>query len=67
MEGYGHFCIQLQNFRQQFIRELRRQNLQVGNSAPILAHPEQAGVPEVKAVRGDIVLGAEPRLRDVLP
>ena len=29
--------------------------------------PEQAGVPEVKAVRGDIVLGAEPRLRDVLP
>ena len=33
----------------------------------MLAHPEQAGLPKVEAVRGDIVLGAQPRFGNVLP
>ena len=67
VHGDGQLRVQLQNFRQQLVRELRRHDLQIGRSAPILPHPEQAGLPEVKAVRGDIVLGAQAGLGDVPP
>ena len=67
VHGNGQFRIQLQNFRQQLIRELGCQNLQIGRSAPILAHTERPGLPEVEAVRGDIVLCAHARFGNVLP
>ena len=67
VHGNGHFRIQLQNFRQELVRELGRQNLQVGRSAPILAHPERPGLPEVEAVRGNKVLCPHARPGNVLP
>ena len=67
MEGHGHFRVKLQNFRQELVRELRRQNLQVGGRAPILAHAEQPGLAEVKAVGGNKVLCAKPRLCNIPP
>ena len=67
VHGDGKLRIQLQNFRQQFVGELRGQNLQVGHGPPIAAHPESAAVPEIKAARGDIVLRPQPGLGDVLP
>ena len=67
MERNRHFRIQLQDLRQELVRELGRQNLQVGRRAPVLADAERPGLPEVEAVRRDIVLCAEPGFGDVLP
>ena len=67
VHGDSQLRIQLQNLRQQLVRELGGQNLQVGRRAPILAHPERPGLPEVEAVRGDIVLCAHACFGDVLP
>ena len=67
MERNRHFRIQLQDLRQELVRELGRQNLQVGRRAPILADAERPGLPEVEAVRRDIVLCAKPGFGDVLP
>ncbi len=39
MESNGHFRIHFQKLRQQLVRELRGQNLQVGGSAPSRPHP----------------------------
>ena len=49
------------------VRELGRQNLQVGRRAPVLADAERPGLPEVEAVRRDIVLCPQPGFRNVLP
>ena len=67
MHGDGQLRIQFQNLGKELVRQLRRQNLQIGRRAPIAAHPESAAVPEVEAVRGDIILGAKAVLGDVLP
>ena len=67
VHGHSHFCIQLQDFRQQLIRKLRCHNLQVGHRAPILADAECAGLAEVETVRGNKVFCAKPGLRDVFP
>ena len=67
MHGYGHFRIQLQDLRQELVRELGRQNLQVGRRAPVLTDAERPGLPEVEAVRRDIILCAKPGFGDVLP
>ena len=67
MERNRHFRIQLQDLRQELVRELGRQNLQVGRRAPVLADAECPGLPEVEAVRRDIVLCAKPGFGDVLP
>ena len=67
VHGNGHFRIQLQNFRQEFVRELGRQNLQVGCSSPILTDAECPGLPEVEAVRGNKILCPHARPGNVLP
>ena len=54
-------------FCQELVRELGRQNLQVGRRAPVLADAERPGLPEVEAVRRDVVLCAKARFWDVLP
>ena len=56
MERDRHFRIHFQKLRQQLVRKLRGQNLQIGGRAPGRPHPEQAAETEVKAVRGDKVL-----------
>ena len=63
----GQFGVQLQNLRQQFIRKLRRHDLQVGRRAPHLADTESPALSEVEAVRGDVVLCPHARLGNVFP
>ena len=68
VHGDGELRVQLQNLPQQLVRELGRQDLQIRRRAPIAAHPEQAGLGEVKApAGGDGVLGAKAGLGDVRP
>ena len=67
MEGNGHFRIHFQKLRQQLVRELRGQNLQVRGSAPSRPHPEQSAETEVEAVRGDKVFGGKPGFWDHIP
>ena len=57
MHGDGHFHVQLQQLRQELVGKLRGHDLHVGGGSPGRPHPEQAGLPEVKAVRSDEVLG----------
>ena len=68
VHGDSQLRVQLQNLPQQLVRELGGQNLQIGRRAPIPAHPEQAGLGEVKALAGgDGVLGAKAGAGDVPP
>ena len=67
VHSHSQLCVQFQDLRQELVRELRSHDLQIGGRAPILAHPEQAGVPEVEAVRGDIVLCPHPCFGNILP
>ena len=67
VQGHSQLGIQLQDFSQQTIRQLGGHDLQVGRRPVVAAYPECAAVPEVKAVRGDIVLCPHPGLRNVLP
>ena len=67
MHGNGQLRVQFQNLGKELVRELRRQNLQIGRRAPIPAHPESVAVPEVEAVRGDVVLGAKAVFGNVTP
>ena len=67
MHGNGQLRVQFQNLGKELVRELRRQNLQIGRRAPIPAHPESVAVPEVKAIRGDVVLGAKAVFGNVTP
>ena len=67
VHGDSQLRIQFQNLSKELVRQLRRQNLQIGHRTPIAAHPESAAVPEVEAVRGDIVLGAKAVFGNVLP
>ncbi len=41
MESDGHFRIHFQKLRQQLVRELRGQNLQVGGGTPSRPHPNR--------------------------
>ena len=67
VHGDGQLRVQLQDFRQELVGELRSHDLQIGSRTPILAHPEQAGLPKVEAVRRDIVFGTQPCFGNVLP
>ena len=67
MHRDGQLRVQLQNLCQQLVRHFRGQNLQIGRSAPRLAHAERAALAEVEAVRGDIVLRPHARFGNVLP
>ena len=67
MESDGHFRIHFQKLRQQLVRELRGQNLQVGGGTPSRPHPEQTAETEVEAVRGDKVFGGKPGFGDHIP
>ena len=67
VHGDGQLGVQLQNFRQQLIRKLRRHDLQIGRRAPHLADTESPALPEVEAVRGNIVLCPHARLGNVFP
>ena len=67
VHGDGQLGVQLQNLRQQLIRKLRRHDLQIGRRAPHLADTESPALPEVEAVRGDIVLCPHARLGNVFP
>ena len=67
MHGDGQLGVQFQNFRQQLIRKLRRHDLQIGRRAPHLADTESPALPEVEAVRGDVVLCPHARLGNVFP
>ena len=64
---HSELRIQFQDFRKELVGELRSHDLQVRSRAPILAHPEQAGLPKVEAVRRDIVLCPQPGFGNVLP
>ena len=67
MESDGHFRVHFQKLRQQLVRELRGQNLQVGGSAPGRPHPEQSAETEIETVRGDKVFGGKPGFGDHIP
>ena len=63
-----HGVIQVKQFRQQPIRQLRGQNLQEGHRAGMVAHPEGLAVlGEGETGRGDIVLCGEPGFRQIRP
>ena len=67
VHGDGQLGVQLQNFRQQFIRKLRRHDLQIGRRTPHLADTESPALPKVETVRGDVVLCPHARLGNVFP
>ena len=67
VHGDGQLGVQLQNLRQQLIRKLRRHDLQIGRRAPHLADTESPALPEVEAVRGDVVLCPHARLGNAFP
>ena len=67
VHGDGQLGVQFQNFRQQLIRKLRRHDLQIGRRAPHLADTESPALPEIEAVRGDIVLCPHASLWNVFP
>ena len=67
VHGDGQLGVQFQNLRQQLIRKLRRHDLQIGRRAPHLTDTESPALPEVEAVRGDVVLCPHARLGNVFP
>ena len=68
MQGDGQLRVQLQNLPQELVRHFRRHDLQIAGRAPIPAHPEQAGLGEVKALKGrDGLLGPQAGLCNVPP
>ena len=67
VHGDGQLGVQLQNLRQQLIRKLRRHDLQIRRRAPHLADTESPALPEIEAVRGNVVLCPHARLGNVFP
>ena len=67
VHGDGQLGVQFQNLCQQLIRKLRRHDLQVGRSTPHLADTKSAALPEIEAVRGDVVLCPHASLWNVFP
>ena len=67
VHGNSQLGVQLQNLRQQLIRQLRCHDLQIGCRAPHLADTERTALPEIEAVRGDVVLCPHARLGNVFP
>ena len=68
VHGDGQLRVQLQDFPQQLVRELRGQDLQVGHRPVVGPHLEGADTGEVKpGAGGNGVLGAHARAGDVLP